>query len=126
MASVSLPLASVFIPTGAVHGFVNVGTGLLKLQFVIASVSLTEEGARLFKESIGTVITATRQEAANRAYEVLQSTTDPNEFITVEAWTSQAGLDAHLQTAHVQEFFGIVGPTMLAPPVLDSFAALAL
>ena len=31
------PGTSVFVPTGAVHGFVNVGTGLLKLQLVIAS-----------------------------------------------------------------------------------------
>jgi quercetin dioxygenase-like cupin family protein len=31
------PGTSVFIPTGVVHGFVNVGTGTLKLQFVIAS-----------------------------------------------------------------------------------------
>jgi quercetin dioxygenase-like cupin family protein len=31
------PGTTVFIPAGAVHGFVNVGTGRLKLQFVIAS-----------------------------------------------------------------------------------------
>lgn len=31
------PGTSVFIPTGAVHGFVNVGTGVLQLQFIIAA-----------------------------------------------------------------------------------------
>ena len=34
------PGTSVFIPNGVVHGFVNVGPGLLKLQLVIASDSL--------------------------------------------------------------------------------------
>jgi quercetin dioxygenase-like cupin family protein len=34
------PGTTVFIPAGVVHGFVNAGTGLLKLQFVIASNQL--------------------------------------------------------------------------------------
>jgi quercetin dioxygenase-like cupin family protein len=34
------PGTTVFIPTGVVHGFVNAGPGLLKLQFIIASNQL--------------------------------------------------------------------------------------
>jgi quercetin dioxygenase-like cupin family protein len=34
------PGTTVFIPTGVVHGFVNAGTDLLKLQFVIAANQL--------------------------------------------------------------------------------------
>ena len=35
------PGASVFVPTGVVHGFRNVGAGLLRLEGVIASTELT-------------------------------------------------------------------------------------
>jgi mannose-6-phosphate isomerase-like protein (cupin superfamily) len=34
------PGTSIFVPTGAVHGFRNVGDGLLKLQVVIAALEL--------------------------------------------------------------------------------------
>jgi quercetin dioxygenase-like cupin family protein len=34
------PGSSAFVPTGAVHGFRNVGTGLLRLEAVIASTQL--------------------------------------------------------------------------------------
>ena len=38
-------------------------------------------------------------------YEVLQNTADPCDFTLVEEWTTEAALDAHLKTKHVQESF---------------------
>ena len=48
-------------------------------------------GARL-----QTVVRPSRTEADCVSYEVVQSASDPQDFAVVEAWASEAALDAHL------------------------------
>ena len=56
------------------------------------------------------------QEKGCTGYQVLQNNADPCDFTLVEEWTSEAALDAHLQTAHVQEAFAKGGPLLAQPP----------
>ena len=48
------------------------------------------------------LIEPTRREPGCVTYELLQSTTDPTDFTFVEEWSSEADLDAHLQSAHLR------------------------
>ena len=45
----------------------------------------------------------TVKESGNICYR-LHSTDDPDEFIIYEQWRDAAALDAHMETAHLQEF----------------------
>lgn len=48
------------------------------------------------------LVEPTRKEPGCVTYELLQNKTDPTDFTFVEEWRSEAELDAHLQSPHVQ------------------------
>jgi len=45
----------------------------------------------------------THREPGCVTYELLQNNADPTDFTFVEEWRSDADLDAHLQSAHLQD-----------------------
>ena len=55
-------------------------------------------------------------EAGCLNYDVLQNTGDPNDFTLVEEWTTEAALDAHLKTQHVQDAFAKGVPLLAKEP----------
>jgi autoinducer 2-degrading protein len=55
------------------------------------------------------------QEAGNRRFDVLQSTTDPTRFVLYEAYASEADAAAHKQTAHYQSWREAVAEWMAEP-----------
>lgn len=76
---------------------------------VVANVKVKAGTEETFKAAAREVVSPTLKEKGNITYEFNQSVADPTVFVTYERWTSQAALDSHLQTAHMQKFFGIVG-----------------
>ena len=46
------------------------------------------------------------------AYAVYESTATPGTFVTVEAWRSQADMDAHMGTPHIGKAFEVLGPVI--------------
>jgi quinol monooxygenase YgiN len=48
------------------------------------------------------LIEPTRREPGCVVYELLQNKTDPTDLTFVEEWSSEAELDAHLQSPHLQ------------------------
>jgi quinol monooxygenase YgiN len=48
------------------------------------------------------LVEPTRREQGCVVYELLQNKTDSTDFTFVEEWNSDADLDAHLQSAHLQ------------------------
>ena len=48
------------------------------------------------------LLVPTRKEAGCLNYDLHQSPEDPAKFLFHENWTSQAALNAHLQSAHVK------------------------
>lgn len=59
---------------------------------------------------------SSRKEAGCIDYEVLQNAADPCDFTLAEEWTSEAALDAHLTTAHVQDAFARGLPLLASAP----------
>eukprot|EP00741_Cyanophora_paradoxa_P003106 tig00000670_g3015.t1 len=51
----------------------------------------------------------TKQEAGAIQYQLTQSVSDPTVVVMVEEWESQAALDAHLKTAHLQALLAAMG-----------------
>ena len=58
---------------------------------------------------------ASVQEAGNRRFDVLQSTTDPTRFVLYEAYASDADAAAHKQTAHYLRWRETVADWMAEP-----------
>jgi quinol monooxygenase YgiN len=48
-------------------------------------------------------------------YEVLQRTTDSNQFVILETWKDQPALDMHAGAPHTRQFREQVAPLLLAP-----------
>ena len=60
------------------------------------------------------IAAASREEGAMR-YEVLQRTTESNQFLLLEIWKDQRALDTHAGAAHTKRFREQVAPLLLAP-----------
>lgn len=58
---------------------------------------------------------ASRQEAANLRFDVLQHAQRANHFTVVEHWQSQAALDAHVAAAHTREYRDALQPLTGSP-----------
>jgi quinol monooxygenase YgiN len=58
---------------------------------------------------------ASRKEAGNLRFDVLQHTMRANHFTVVEAWRSEAALDAHVAATHTREFRDALQPLTGSP-----------
>jgi quinol monooxygenase YgiN len=58
---------------------------------------------------------ASRREAGNLRFDVLQHTMRANHFTVIETWTDQAALDAHVATAHAKKYRDDVLPLTGSP-----------
>jgi quinol monooxygenase YgiN len=87
-----------------------------------ATVKIQQGKQEAFKAELLSILAPTRAEAGNISYNAYQSPNDPTEFTTVEMWKSQAAIDEHMTSPHMQVFFGKVGP-FFAPgfPILKTY-----
>lgn len=71
---------------------------------------------------------ASRQQAGNLEFNVLQESERPNRFVIVEGWKDQAAFDAHAKSADASHFAFILEAIRNSPPnqhVLKAFATAA-
>ena len=59
---------------------------------------------------------ASRRDAGNGSFTVVQDRTAPQQFTTLEVWRDEAAMKAHQGTAHYKAFHDAVGPLLAAPP----------
>jgi len=57
------------------------------------------------RTALTTLAEATRQQEGCLSYDLYESASTPDTFVTVEPWTDQAALEAHLGTPHVATAF---------------------
>ncbi len=69
---------------------------------VVAHFNARPETADAIREIVTGFIAPTRKEAGCISYVLMRNDSDPLEFTFVEEWTSNAALDAHLQTPHLR------------------------
>src|SRR5262249_45396736 len=58
---------------------------------------------------------ASRKDAGNLMFEVVQQSNRPNHFTVVEVWQDAKALDAHSTTEHTKRFRANLGPMLGAP-----------
>ena len=64
-------------------------------------------------------IAVTRKEAGCVSYDLHQSVTDPNKFVTVEQWESMSAIEAHNRSPHLQAFLKAASEWLSAPPKFE-------
>ncbi|PKW26801.1 putative quinol monooxygenase [Phycicoccus duodecadis] len=68
---------------------------------VVATLPAKPEATDAIRAALRTLVEATRQEEGCLSYDLYESASAPGMFVTVEEWTDQAALDAHMRTPHI-------------------------
>jgi quinol monooxygenase YgiN len=91
---------------------------------ILARINVRPESAAEAKLIMTTLVNESRKEAACMAYALFQRPDAPHVFQTVEQWTDQAAVDAHMKTAHVGAAIAAAGPMFTAAPEILAFSQL--
>jgi quinol monooxygenase YgiN len=79
---------------------------------VVATIPIDPAHAAEAAAALATLAAASQEEEGCYAYDVFESAAAPGTFVTVEAWRSQADMDAHMGTAHIGKAFEVLGPVV--------------
>ena len=70
------------------------------------------------------LVAETRKEEGCLNYDLHQSSDDPTKFLFYENWTSEAHLERHAQSAHIQAFRARAGEMLASPTEITLWAML--
>lgn len=76
---------------------------------VVATIPMDPEQTAEIKAALAKLAAASLEEEGCYQYDIYESAAAPGTFVTVEAWRSQADLDAHMTAPHLAEAFGAFG-----------------
>ena len=91
---------------------------------VVAHITAKPETIDATRELLLTLIAPTRAEDGCVTYELMQNMADPTDFTFVEEWTSDAELDAHLETEHLKRAAAMGADLFAAPPDIRRYKLL--
>jgi quinol monooxygenase YgiN len=83
---------------------------------VILRLAAKPDKVEELKAILTSLVAPTRKEAGCLSYEIFQNRADPCDFTFVEEWASDAALDAHWATPHVQDALVRGVPLLAAEP----------
>jgi len=92
---------------------------------VVARVVALPDKVEEVKSVLLGLIEPTRKEEGCIVYELLQNQADPTDFTFVEEWESQALLEAHLASAHIEEAESQLDGLVAAEPDIRLYQLLA-
>jgi quinol monooxygenase YgiN len=92
---------------------------------VIATFQARPGQENELKAALTALVEPTRREAGCINYDLHQLPEDPARFLFHENWASQAHLDAHLQSAHLQALLPRVPQLAVAPPDIRIWSKIA-
>jgi quinol monooxygenase YgiN len=90
---------------------------------VVANVTIQPVHRETFVAGAKACIAETRKEAGCHVYDMHQSVTNPDHYVFVERWESQAVMDAHMKTPHLQAFLALATPCLAAAPTIEAIPA---
>lgn len=85
---------------------------------VIAVITAKPGSEKVVGDALSALVEPTRSEAGCSSYQLFVSAVDPATFITVETWSSQDDLDAHLRGPHVQQALSAAGEHLAQAPAI--------
>jgi quinol monooxygenase YgiN len=83
---------------------------------VIATLEARPEREADAEAALCALLTHTRQEPGVRRYDLYRDSTRPATFLMVEAYSDEAALEAHRESAHYLRFRDQAGDWLMAAP----------
>lgn len=71
---------------------------------IVALLTVKPEYRDELAAGFANLVRASRAEAGNNSYDLHQEIGNPNKFVFIESWKSQAAVDEHNASAHFQAF----------------------
>lgn len=71
---------------------------------IVALITVKPEHRETLSDLFAQLVQASRAEAGNDSYDLHQDIQNPDRFVFVESWKSQAAVDEHNASAHFQAF----------------------
>ncbi|MBZ5734021.1 antibiotic biosynthesis monooxygenase [Nocardioides sp. TRM66260-LWL] len=90
---------------------------------VIATIPIKPESVEAARAALQTLVAATRQEDGCLVYDLFESGAAAGTFVTVEEWTDQAALDAHMKAPHIAEAFTVLGGALAGDVAIHPLVA---
>lgn len=75
---------------------------------IVALVTVKSEHAETLAEQFKELVKASRAEEGNISYDLHREIGNPNRFVFVENWKSQAAINAHNASSHFQGFLAAI------------------
>ncbi len=92
---------------------------------VIAHVRAKPGQESRVRQILENLLAPTRAEAGCINYDLHQSRTDPALFVFYENWESEAHLDAHARSVHIQSFRKLADETLAEPVQITKWQIVA-
>ncbi|WP_027502752.1 putative quinol monooxygenase [Rhodococcus sp. UNC363MFTsu5.1] len=83
---------------------------------VVATIAAKPGSEQIVRDGLSTLAAASRGEDGCLGYELYESSAAPGTFVTVEVWTGQEALQAHMATPHLQAALGTFGSHLAGAP----------
>lgn len=91
---------------------------------MIARFTARPEQQQALRKTLQALIEPTRREQGCLRYELWHNQSNPMDFTFVEEWTSEAALEAHLRTPHIEALFKTLLELDVAEPEVFKYTAL--
>ena len=98
---------------------------MAQLLTVVAEMQAQPGKEEALRRAVLALIEPTRQEDGCVQYDLHVHSSDPTRFVFYENWTSQAHLDRHAASPHVQEFRTVITDLLAAPPSIETYLRIA-
>ena len=111
-ASIILTIGFILGPSSLAQAsnFSKIGSQSVKDPVVVVAIAKVKAGKEAdFKSAVLEILAPTSKEKGAILFVFNESTTSTTEFAFYEQWETQADLDAHLKSLHMQSFFELVG-----------------
>ncbi|RQM34150.1 putative quinol monooxygenase [Rhodococcus ruber] len=92
---------------------------------VVATIPAKPGSEDAVRGALVALAAASRDEDGCVSYELFESGSAPGTFVTVEVWSGQEALDAHMTSRHVTSALATVGEHLAAAPVTHPLTAVA-
>ncbi len=73
---------------------------------VVATIPARPETEDAIRAALQALAAESRREEGCLSYDLFESSSAPDTFVTMERWASQEAMEKHLASAHVAEAFG--------------------
>lgn len=92
---------------------------------VVATIVAKPESVDAVRDGLTALVAESAKEAGNVGYELFESGSTPGTFVTIEVWRSQADLESHMQTPHLQQALTAFGDHLAGPPAIHPLIPVA-